>query len=149
MHQVTLVRPYLFRALRNELFKRGGHRRRLDQCYAGYQAGEGDVVFSCGELITQAEACQLQREALAEALNQLSRREREVIYLRYYENLPYIEVRPAGTTTVALPLEHIRFDAGKMYTVVAAGRLNPQKDAGGNIRNALRGEIIINYYVYP
>jgi hypothetical protein len=60
-----------------------------------------------------------------------------------------LEVRPAGTTTVALPLNDIRFDAGKMYTVVAAGRLNPQKDASGNNRNALRGEILINYYVYP
>ncbi|CAA9307966.1 MAG: hypothetical protein AVDCRST_MAG56-6029 [uncultured Cytophagales bacterium] len=60
-----------------------------------------------------------------------------------------LEVRPAGTTTVALPLSNTRFDAGKMYTVVAAGRLNPQKDASGNNRNALRGEILINYYVYP
>lgn len=60
-----------------------------------------------------------------------------------------LEVRPAGTTTVALPLGNIQFDAGKMYTVVAAGRLNPQKDGSGNNRNALRAEILLNYYVYP
>lgn len=60
-----------------------------------------------------------------------------------------LDVRPAGTATNALALNSIQFDAGKMYTVVAAGRVRSQPDASGNARNPLRAEILINYYVYP
>ncbi len=89
---VTQVRPYLFRSLRNEVLKRQEQGRRASSLYSAYTAAETDVVFSSEELVTQAEAFQMKREALAEALNALSKREREVIYLHYYENLAYREI---------------------------------------------------------
>jgi hypothetical protein len=71
---------------------------------------------------------------------------------------PFVEVDAGRTTSMcappapatnALALSNIRLDAGKMYTVVAAGRVRSQPDASGNARNPLRAEILINYYVYP
>lgn len=35
-----------------------------------------------------------------------------------------LEVRAAGTTTVALPIDGVTFEAGKIYTVLAVGLLN-------------------------
>ncbi len=49
-----------------------------------------------------------------------------------------LEVRVAGTTTVALNLPNIRLDAGKIYTVFAKGFL------GGEGVQALGAEIIVN-----
>jgi len=37
-----------------------------------------------------------------------------------------LEVRPAGTNTVALPLNGVQLEAGKVYTFVASGLLNGQ-----------------------
>jgi RNA polymerase sigma factor (sigma-70 family) len=89
---VTQVRPYLFQALRNEVLKRHQQGRRTGSLHDEYTATEADVVFSAEELVTQAEAFQMKKEALAEALNHLSKREREVVYLHYYENLTYREI---------------------------------------------------------
>ncbi|HET9328325.1 MAG TPA: DUF4397 domain-containing protein [Candidatus Eisenbacteria bacterium] len=49
-----------------------------------------------------------------------------------------LEVRPAGTTTVALPLNGIVLQAGKIYTVFAKGLLN------GAGAQALGAQIIVN-----
>jgi RNA polymerase sigma factor (sigma-70 family) len=95
---VTQVRAYLFRAMRNEVLKRHEQGRRASSLHSEYTAVEADVVFSSEELVTQAEAFQMKREALAEALNTLSKREREVVYLHYYENLEYREI--AGIMSV-------------------------------------------------
>jgi hypothetical protein len=49
-----------------------------------------------------------------------------------------LEVRVAGTTTVALPLPGITLEAGKIYTVFAKGFL------GGTGSEALGAQIIVN-----
>jgi len=49
-----------------------------------------------------------------------------------------LEVRVAGTTTVALNLPNVRLDAGKIYTVFAKGFL------GGEGAQALGVEIILH-----
>ncbi len=49
-----------------------------------------------------------------------------------------LEVRVAGTSTVALPLPGITLQAGKIYTVFAKGFL------GGSGSEALGAEIIAN-----
>lgn len=49
-----------------------------------------------------------------------------------------LEVRVAGTTTVALPLPGITLEAGKIYTVFAKGFL------GGSGTEALGAQIIVN-----
>ncbi|MFN7115788.1 MAG: DUF4397 domain-containing protein [Saprospiraceae bacterium] len=51
-----------------------------------------------------------------------------------------LQVRVAGTTTVALPLPAITLQAGKIYTIFARGFLVPP---GGNT-NALGAQIIVN-----
>jgi hypothetical protein len=42
-----------------------------------------------------------------------------------------LEVRAAGTTTVALPLDGVKLDAGKIYTVFAVGLLGDSKSPLG------------------
>jgi hypothetical protein len=49
-----------------------------------------------------------------------------------------IDVKVAGTTTVALPLTGIKFEAGKAYTIFASGFL------GGTGVSALGAQIIVN-----
>ncbi|HXS82659.1 MAG TPA: DUF4397 domain-containing protein, partial [Methylomirabilota bacterium] len=49
-----------------------------------------------------------------------------------------LEVRPAGTTTVALAIPGVTLQAGKIYTVFAKGFL------GGSGAQALGAQIIVN-----
>jgi hypothetical protein len=49
-----------------------------------------------------------------------------------------LEVRVAGTSTVALPLNNITLQAGKIYTVFAKGLL------AGSGTQALGAQIIVN-----
>lgn len=95
---VSAAKPYLFRALRNEIIKRSEKGRKAGELHSSLTFPEPDVVFSAEELYTQAEVLQMKQEALAQALNKLSRREREIIYLRYYENLEYQEI--AGVLSI-------------------------------------------------
>ncbi len=58
------------------------------------------VVLSPEELTIQHQHTEKISEDLAAALNQLSPRQKEAVYLRFYENLSYEEIAQVMTVTV-------------------------------------------------
>ena len=86
---VISVKPYLFKALRGIL-----HRQRISQkkystpLYDDCSAME----FSPEDFMIQQEDDTYRQAMLTTVLNRLPNQQREAIYLKYYENLSYLEI---------------------------------------------------------
>ncbi|SDL13340.1 RNA polymerase sigma factor, sigma-70 family [Catalinimonas alkaloidigena] len=85
--EVRKVKAYLFQALRHELLKKMERQQRHSLLHQEIGHEFYGPLFSPEELVVDAERAEEQRRVLAQALNHLSAREREVIYLRYFEGL--------------------------------------------------------------
>jgi RNA polymerase sigma factor (sigma-70 family) len=85
---ILSVKAYLLKALKYKLLKAFRKTGRLLPLY------DSDVNFEFSHetlLIAEQESAEKQRRVLA-ALQKLSHRQREIIYLKYYQNLSYEEV---------------------------------------------------------
>ena len=82
---------YLFVSLRRKILKRIEKRSNIE---SGLDGLEEDFFadFNKEELIITDEKKHQQKAALHEALNQLSSRQKEVIYLHYYNGMSYREI---------------------------------------------------------
>lgn len=87
---VAHVKAYLMKALRrimlNEL--RNLNLRSL-HIKLDHQP---DIVYSAEDILLKAEEQRLRKDKIASILNNLSKRQREVIYLRYFEEFDYQEI---------------------------------------------------------
>lgn len=82
---------YLFVSLRRKILKRIKAYRKTDQDLE--EANDSAFIqFDKEELIIRDEVKFQQRKKLKHALNQLSNRQREVIYLHYYNGMSYGEI---------------------------------------------------------
>ncbi|MCT4602315.1 MAG: sigma-70 family RNA polymerase sigma factor [Marinifilum sp.] len=84
------VKIYLMKAFRNNLF-------RMMEKEKKYNIGEIDdyhfeILFSAEQEIIEAETNQKKQKVLIEALNNLSPRQKEAVYLRYTRGLEYTEI---------------------------------------------------------
>lgn len=91
LRQVTNVRAYLLRAMRNELYRRIQQNISRSNREAAFPQELG-MEFSVESAYIQQEHNALRARQVAVALEQLSPRQKEVIYLRYFENLSYEEI---------------------------------------------------------
>jgi RNA polymerase sigma factor (sigma-70 family) len=85
---VTNVKPYLLKSLRRQLLRQA--QRQAQQAAA--PPDETDIVFSPEDFIIAAELDQARRTQLAGAVNQLTKRQREAIFLRFYADLGTPEI---------------------------------------------------------
>ncbi len=86
----TAIRPYLLVALRNRLLKQLAQAQKI----AGEEAASFELSTHLNfesETIADEDASE-QQAALKKALEQLSPRQREAIFLKYFEGLPYEEI---------------------------------------------------------
>lgn len=92
--QVEFVRAYLYKSLRYKLIRvveqQRSRQRREQRSQA--ESGEASFDFYSFESEKNDPAVQKQREELLKALDELSPRQREIIYLRFYQNLSYEEI---------------------------------------------------------
>ncbi len=89
--KVTHVKSYLFVSFRRALLKYLKKERRFtnyDEVFENINAFE----FSTEELMVEQEFTKLRVSALTQLLNNLSSREREAIYLKYYSSLSTNEI---------------------------------------------------------
>jgi RNA polymerase sigma factor (sigma-70 family) len=82
------VRAFFLTALRRQTLNQLRSLRRLQIL----PPSEPDIEFSAEDIIVAAEQQQDIREKLARYLNELPKRQKEVIYLYYYEELSYEEI---------------------------------------------------------
>ncbi len=88
--RITAIKPYLFQSLRNNLIR----RIRKQSLFSDLREFE-DTLFNDSspesELIL-TETDQFLNHKLRQAIELLPQRQREALYLRYYENLSYEEI---------------------------------------------------------
>jgi RNA polymerase sigma-70 factor (ECF subfamily) len=87
---VQKIKPYFFTALRRQVLNqlRSMHNREL-------QIGglpRPDIDFSPEEIVVRNEEYATLQNKIAVLLNELPRRQKEVIYLRYFEEMEYTQI---------------------------------------------------------
>ena len=87
---VQKVKPYFFTALRRQVLNqlRNLHHREL-------QIGglpRPDIDFSPEEIVVRNEEYETLQNRIAALLNELPQRQKEVIYLRYFEEMEYTQI---------------------------------------------------------
>ncbi|MCU0391441.1 MAG: sigma-70 family RNA polymerase sigma factor [Thermoflexibacter sp.] len=85
---VQYIKPYLFKSIRRRIIQyKTQKKKELDQI-----EGEVDIVFSHEDFLVQELNSQERQAKLIDALNQLSKRQKEAIYLKFYEGLSYEQI---------------------------------------------------------
>lgn len=86
---VAEIKPYLFKSLRRII-----HRYAVSRTHRTPLAEEDycALTFSPEDFLIQAEEDTYRQHTLAEMLNQLPARQREAVYLKYYEGLTYSQI---------------------------------------------------------
>jgi RNA polymerase sigma factor (sigma-70 family) len=85
------VKHYLYKALRHEIFRQVRAASRLAP-ETEIQEACFDAEFTVEQSMIQEELTTNRQEALLGAVNSLPRRQKEVIFLRYYDGLTYDEI---------------------------------------------------------
>ncbi len=87
----TSVRHYLFKSLRRKLYRQlnSPHTRLSSQ---EINESWGEVTLPHEQQLIQEQTRHEQTFVLSRALERLTRRQREVIFLRFYQNLSYTEI---------------------------------------------------------
>lgn len=88
--EVKSVRFYLLKALKRDLVHRMDRDRKRITLHA--LSAEVDIEFSAEDLLMQAEADDAQKKLFADLLNTLPKRQKEALYLKYYEDLSNEEI---------------------------------------------------------
>lgn len=121
---VRSVKAYLFTAIRHNIL----HRNRRDHLFTTFDETDesGDPVFNPETLFLTSENEQVQNDLLKQSLDRLPRRQREAIYLRYYEELSYEEIATVmglNRQVVANYLQHALLTLRKYCRNVLLGGL--------------------------
>lgn len=87
---IRSVRAYLFKALQYKLYKKIHHKKLVFPSDSSLL----DTPFTINRetLLVQAEEDKAKADTIARLLAQLSNRQREIIYLRFYRNMDYEEI---------------------------------------------------------
>ena len=84
---VRSVRAYLFMSLRHQLFNDKTVQQRREKMNREYANEEFEIHANYEKWVEILELEQLQKSLIRDAIKELSPRQREVIYLKYYEGL--------------------------------------------------------------
>jgi RNA polymerase sigma factor (sigma-70 family) len=100
---VKYVRPYLLKSLRRHL---GDHviAQSRKKALQDQVQDEFQITFSHEDFLIALQTSQEQSEALARSLNSLPSRQREVIFLKFYEVLDYLKI----AEVMALNVQSVR-----------------------------------------
>lgn len=82
---------YLFISLRRSILNKIRQQNRRDEIAEKVHSNY-DIYFGAEEIIIKNENKLEQKERLQEALNQLSNKQKEVLYLHYYNGMSYGEI---------------------------------------------------------
>jgi RNA polymerase sigma factor (sigma-70 family) len=89
--EVQQVKAYLLKSLRRHLL-RAMQREQRRQLFARGAEPETDITFSPEDFLIATEAENDRGARLAEAINRLTKRQREAIFLRFYQGLGQAEI---------------------------------------------------------
>lgn len=89
LSEVLSIKAYLLKAFRRIALERVQKNRR----YTGVsEYGHYDVALSVEDMLISEEAGKEQKDRLRHSIEKLTKRQKEIIYLRFYEGLSYEEI---------------------------------------------------------
>lgn len=88
---VASLKPYLFKSFRYQLIDNINYSKRFENLEEQSQE-IFDIEFSAEDFFITHQTEKENREKLTNALNQLTKNQREAIYLRFFENLGFEEI---------------------------------------------------------
>lgn len=91
---VTNIRSYLLVALRSTIYNKLDQKKRIRLYDEPYQM-PFEMEFSVESHFIKKETDKLQTQKLINALNQLTDRQKEAIYMRYFEGMRYEDISAA------------------------------------------------------
>lgn len=91
LRHITSPNIYLFVSLRNNILRIKKHQTRIKEITDEVQ-DEFDIQFGAEELMMKKELRKEQKHKLQEALNHLSNKQKEVLYLHYFNGMSYGEI---------------------------------------------------------
>lgn len=86
LSEVTFVKTYLLKTLKRDLIKKMMKDNRL-MGYDEQFEDQLEIVFSAEDMLITQQALLQQKEELVQSLNSLPKRQREAVYLKFYEEL--------------------------------------------------------------
>lgn len=89
---VQHIKAYLIKSLRRKLLKIGKAKKRAVQVSNELQYLKYGFEISIEDFIVEKERTTEQHKRLAQILPKLNRTQREIIYLRFYNNMDYKEI---------------------------------------------------------
>ncbi|SDM22393.1 RNA polymerase sigma factor, sigma-70 family [Catalinimonas alkaloidigena] len=92
LSDIAAIKSYLFRCLKRQLVAEETKLRNLHKRETAYEADQPFQTFSPEEFVIDQEADTCRHRVLVALLNRLTPRQREMVYLRYYEDLSYQEI---------------------------------------------------------
>jgi len=111
---VSLVKPYLFISLRRRIFRQLKSERKVTGFDNSSTEFNFEVEFSPEDLMIKKQDKEKLSVLVNSYMNQLSPRQKEAIYLRFYENLSYDEIAKVMNITVPYLYLLIHKSVGKM-----------------------------------
>jgi RNA polymerase sigma factor (sigma-70 family) len=99
--EVTTIKPYLYKSLRHDLLRKmhqESHTRTLHPEQATHY--DFEIVLSHEVALIEGQLAKEQKEFLMNELNTLTKRQKEVIFLKFYENLSYQEIATVMSISV-------------------------------------------------
>jgi RNA polymerase sigma factor (sigma-70 family) len=99
LSEITFIKPYLFISLRNRIYRQLQREKRTTNFTETIEFNF-DAEISPEDLIIKNEDKEKIAGLLKNYINQLSSRQKEAIYLRFYENLSYKSIADIMEITV-------------------------------------------------
>lgn len=90
--KIRSIKAYLLSAMRRRVLNDLKKKRRKQAVALEFLKRQPDLAFSPEDLLIEKKDELLKRTIITEALNRLPKRQKEVIYLRYYEELSNQEI---------------------------------------------------------
>lgn len=92
---VQAVKSYLIVSLRRQVFQHFRATKMHGETAFIFYSEQSDIHFSAEDILIQNRSLGLKETYVAQLLNNLPARQREVVYLRYFEDMPLEEIAEA------------------------------------------------------
>ncbi len=116
LDDVRAVKFYLFKGLRRKLMRAFLQKNEMQTLSS---SDVFEVTMPCETQWIEAQSAEENRFHLLNTINQLSKRQREAIFLKYYENLSYEEVAEVMAVSIHTVYNLISLAIGKLREKVS------------------------------
>ncbi|MDO7848538.1 sigma-70 family RNA polymerase sigma factor [Hymenobacter sp. M29] len=99
LEAVETIKPYLFKVLRNRISDNLKMASRRSARQQSYHEEEFEVVYVPDDFLTAEQLSSEQHAQLLAVLNQLPQRQREVLYLKYFDGFSYEKISEVMSLT--------------------------------------------------